>query len=131
GLAPATVRTQLRRGLELLRRRLPASVALPAGTVFLAEPAFAALRRSVLAAAGPAGAALTVSSLPLALPLAAASLSGPLLLGLAMKKLLILVALTVALGVTIVWSVFSADSPRAGAGGPAVPVGMGVAEQEG
>jgi len=50
GLSPGTVRSQLRRGLELLRRRLPRSLVLPSAIVLVSGEGLAAVRERVLRA---------------------------------------------------------------------------------
>ena len=56
--SPGAVRTQLWRGLELLRRALPAGLGVALGTQLLGQPALAAVRSNVLQAARASGGAV-------------------------------------------------------------------------
>lgn len=84
--SPGAVRTQLWRGLELLRRSLPKGLALGAAIEFGTRPALAAARERVLAAATAKGAAAGIGVTAL-------------LGGLLMKKVLVGAALLAAVGV--------------------------------
>lgn len=107
GRAPGTVRVQIHRGLELVRRGLPAGAL--AGGLLLALPTrgLAAVREVVL------GRAATIASLPLATAAGPAALV-PIGLGggLAVKKLAVAAGVA-ALG-ALAWNLL-ATGPRAGA----------------
>lgn len=95
GRSPGTVRVQIRRGLEELRRALPAGLTLGTG-VLVGERSLAQVRTEVLRqAARSAGTTATLS---------ATSLSSATLLGsLAMSQKLALAALAVSLLAVVAW----------------------------
>src|SRR5262245_5117581 len=107
--SPGAVRTQLWRGIEMLRQLLPKGLALGLAAHLLGRPALAAVRAQVVAAAGRAAAAGT-----------AATLVG----GLLMKKLLLVgaaVAAFVFVGFQIASTMRNETSPGA-AGTPVASV---------
>lgn len=81
----ATVKTRLRRGLDQLRRALPAGIGASLAAVALSESGLAAVRAAVLGKA---------AAVPASLAMAAAAASG-IGMGLAMKKLVLAAALVV------------------------------------
>jgi RNA polymerase sigma-70 factor (ECF subfamily) len=100
-----SVRTQLWRGLDLLRQRLPQGLALGLAASVLAQSPLAAVRQRVLAGAAGTG----------ALPVAAALVFGGL-----MKKLVVAAALLVAaLVVVVVWPAAEKAPPPSGSIGTA------------
>lgn len=99
-----SVRTQLYRGLDLLRQRLPQGLALGLAASVLAQSPLAAVRQRVLAGAAGTG----------ALPVAAALVFGGL-----MKKLVVAAALLVAALVVVVWPAAEKAPPPSGSIGTA------------
>ncbi len=103
--SPGAVRTQLWRGLEMLRRSLPKGLALGAAIECGTRPALAAVRERVMAAATTKGAAAGIGVTAL-------------LGGLLMKKVMVGAALLVAMGL-LYWQ----WAPRSDALAPAAPQG--------
>lgn len=103
GRAPGTVRMQLHRGLEQLRKSLPASFAAGAALSALAPRGLSAVREAVLAHAASVGVAAGVG-----VPIAAKTAT------FALGKLLGAVALgvAVALAVVLTWTSSSTERPR-------------------
>ncbi|MBL8737943.1 MAG: sigma-70 family RNA polymerase sigma factor [Planctomycetes bacterium] len=99
-----SVRTQLWRGLDLLRQRLPQGLALGLAASVLAQSPLAAVRQRVLAGAAGTG----------ALPVAAALVFGGL-----MKKFVVGPALLVAALVVVVWPAAEKAPPPSGSIGTA------------
>jgi RNA polymerase sigma-70 factor (ECF subfamily) len=102
GRAPGTVRVQIHRGLEMLRKNMPAGIVATGVFAALAPRGLAAVRGSVMSAAhGVAG--------PIAA--SAASMSGVVIGGLAMKALSISVAVVGAVFCALWFGVRSIPTP--------------------
>jgi RNA polymerase sigma-70 factor (ECF subfamily) len=101
GRAPGTVRVQIHRGLEILRKNMPAGLIATGAFAVLAPRGLAAVRGSVMSAAHSAAAPLAAST---------ASVSGVVLGGLAMKAVSISVAVVGAV-VCAVWFALRAPPP--------------------
>jgi len=104
GRPAGTVRSQLTRGLELLRAALPAGVALGAFAVLLPARGMLAVRSEVLAAAKSAAAAATAATATLAVGAATSLWIGSI----TMKK----VAVGIVLALVVGWLVMPLAAPN-------------------
>src|SRR5690606_1393448 len=95
GLSPSTVRSQLRRGLELLRRQLPRSLVLPTVLTASASDGLAAVRAHVLGALPRPTTAVVSSSSP-----AAIGMVGILLMKKSLLTVVFVLCAAAVLGVT-------------------------------
>ena len=125
GQAPGTVRMQIHRGLDLLRRALPAGTALGAGVIALGGRGLAAVRDEVLREAAASTVALTAAGASATgVPLTTSTLGG-----LTVSKKASLAAITVLLAMTLTWLarpafMFPDDSVESA---PVVPVALKTA----
>jgi len=102
GRPPGTVRSQVVRGLELLRAALPAGIALAAFAVLTPGRGLAAVRDVVLAAGGARAASVA---------LAAAGTSAAILGGVTMKKAMLGVVVLLALSAGSWWAFAGSVDP--------------------